>query len=196
MRGMGEGEVWQYRQADAETLRRWEAWASEARTQLAAAGLPVQAEGLDSAVGAGAVVTVDPGADDAGGVYVGWHPAPVLRVAGMQAALRTDPRDPALRHKGLVDDAMTRAIREILTAGGFTMGESPNDLVGELLYVVGPPAEPLLERLGLDALRASGARQEGPAPSGEPGPRRTPLRPYALRRRNVSVRPSSVNGVP
>jgi hypothetical protein len=130
----------------------------------------VQAEGLDSAVGLGVEVTVDPGADEAGGVYVGWHPAPVLRVAGMRAALRNDPRDPALRHKGVVGDAMTRAIGEILTAGGFTMGESPNDLAVEMLYVVGPPPEPLLDRLGLDALRESGVRREGPAPLGETGP--------------------------
>ncbi|MFI1734507.1 hypothetical protein ACH40E_35915 [Streptomyces acidicola] len=147
-----------YRRADAEMVRRWEAWANEARTQLAAAGLPIQAEHMNAAVGVGVVVTVDPGDDGAGGVYVGWNAAPVLRVAGMRAAWRGQVQDPVLQHGGAVEDVMTRAIRDILTAGGFTVGDSPNDFAQEKVYVLRPPSGPLLERLGLDALHAAGAR--------------------------------------
>ncbi|KUO23005.1 hypothetical protein [Streptomyces dysideae] len=93
-----------------------------------------------------------------GGVYVDWQPAPVLRVAVIRATWRQDPQDPAMRHGGAVRDAMMRAIRDILMAGGFEMGESPNDLAAGALYVVRPPEEWLLERLDLDSLRAAGAR--------------------------------------
>ncbi|MGW1169238.1 hypothetical protein ACWD42_28175, partial [Streptomyces sp. NPDC002550] len=62
------------------------------RTQLAAAGLPVEAERMDAAVSGGVEVTVDPGADEAGGVYVGRHPAPVLTSAGTRRPCCGRPR--------------------------------------------------------------------------------------------------------
>ncbi|MGW3143148.1 hypothetical protein ACWDG1_00410 [Streptomyces sp. NPDC001177] len=160
-----------YRQADAETLRRWEAWASEARTQLAAAGLPVEPHGLDPAVGAGAVVEVDPGADEAGGVYVSWRPAPVLRVAAMRCAMAQRSDDPVLGHIRAIDEAMTEAIRAVLTAGGFVIGESPNDFAEGAVCVIGPPRRRLLESLGLEAPCCPGVPDmgRGPAPVGGPG---------------------------
>ncbi|UXY27027.1 hypothetical protein [Streptomyces sp. HUAS TT20] len=160
------------RQADAETLRRWEAWASEARTQLAAAGLPVEPHGLDPAVGAGAVVEVDPGADEAGGVYVSWRPAPVLRVAAMRRAMEQRSDDPVLGHMNAIDKAMTEAIRAVLTAGGFEIGDSPNDFAEGTVYVIGPPRRRLLESLGLDAPCCGGAPDmgRGSVPVGGPGP--------------------------
>lgn len=84
VRGMSERASWEYRQADAETRRLWEA-AHDVRTQPAAAGLPVQPEHTVAKVGAGAVVDVDYGDDSAGGVYVGRDPAPVPRRAGVRA---------------------------------------------------------------------------------------------------------------
>ncbi|MFF4544264.1 hypothetical protein [Streptomyces sp. NPDC001435] len=169
---MDDQEFAGYRQADAETLRRWEAWASEARTQLAAAGLPVEPHGLDPAVGAGAVVEVDPGADEAGGVYVSWRPAPVLRVAAMRCAMEQRPEDPVLGHIGAIDSAMTEAIRAVLTAGGFDIGDSPNDFAEGAVYVIGPPRRRLLESLGLEAPCCGGVpgMGRGPAPVGGPGP--------------------------
>ncbi|MDT7847609.1 hypothetical protein [Streptomyces justiciae] len=104
----GDGGVRGYRQVDAATLRRWEAWATEARTQLAAAGLPVQAEYMAPAVGGGAV-----------------------------------------------SEAIVEAIRAVLTRGGFTVEDSPNEYALGRLYLVSPPRTPLPDML------------EGPASSGE-----------------------------
>jgi hypothetical protein len=75
-------------------------------------------------------VTVDPGADDVGGVYIGW------RRRGEDACDPGHPHGRGLRAEG----------------------ESPNDLAVGVLYVTRPPRESLLERLGLDSLRAAGAR--------------------------------------
>ncbi|MFF5492965.1 hypothetical protein [Streptomyces aquilus] len=153
--GEGEGGARGYRQADAATLRRWEAWASEARTQLAAAGLPVQAEYMEPAVGGGAVVEVDPGDDATGGVYVGWQPASVLRTAGQRLSVHTEHGLRVLRHKRAVTEAIVEAMRAVLTRGGFTVKDSPDEYSLGSLYLVSPPGTPLLDML------------EGPASSGE-----------------------------
>lgn len=160
------------RQADAETLRRREAWASEARTQLAAAGLPVEAHGLDPALGAGAVVEVDPAADEAGGVYVSWRPAPVLRVAAMRCAIEQRSGDPVLGYIRALDEAMTKAIRAVLTAGGFVLDESMGDFAEGVVRVIRPPRGRLLASLGLDAPLGEGMAclGRGPAPVQEPDP--------------------------
>jgi hypothetical protein len=146
---MGERESWEYRQVDAVTLRRREAWAREVRTQLAAAGLPMQAD-MQAPVGAGVVVEVDPGDDRAGGVYVGWDTAPVLRMAALRRSVHTEERKQVLRHVIAVEEAMTRAIRDILTTGGFTLGENPNPYATGMLYVTRPPQKALLSELGLE----------------------------------------------
>ncbi|MGW7526311.1 hypothetical protein [Streptomyces sp. NPDC054783] len=122
---MGEQTYYGFERADAETLHRRQVWAGEVRTQLAAAGPPVQAEHMDVAVSGGVEVTADPGADEAGGVYVGRHPAPALRTASMRAAQRQDAQDPALRYSGAVGGATMAAIRDILTAGGHGGGAPP-----------------------------------------------------------------------
>ncbi|GAA4560135.1 hypothetical protein GCM10023193_19400 [Planotetraspora kaengkrachanensis] len=56
-----------------------EVLASAVRNELAAAGLPVLAPGLDSVLAAGAEVNIDDGADAAGGVFVGSQANPRLR---------------------------------------------------------------------------------------------------------------------
>jgi hypothetical protein len=118
-------------------------------------------------VGARAVVDVDHGDDSAGGVYVGWDPAPVLRRAGLTAfrayvhaeeGTHAEERPWVLRHEHVVGEAMTEAMRVILTAGGFTLGDSPTDYAVGMLYVASPPETPLRDTL------------EGPAPSGGAGP--------------------------
>jgi hypothetical protein len=146
--GMREREGRVPRRADAETLRRREALAWEVRTQLAAAGLPIRAEGLGAEVGSGVDVVVDPLDDITGcGVYVGWDPAPVLRTAVLRVSVHTERGKRVLRHSSAVGEAMKGAMRTILTAGGFTVGDSPDPYAPDMLYVLGEPPTPLLDTL-------------------------------------------------
>jgi hypothetical protein len=55
------------------------------RDELAAAGLPVPAPGLNPVLAGGAEVMVDGGADMAGGVFVRWSASPRLRTGPHQA---------------------------------------------------------------------------------------------------------------
>lgn len=57
-----------------------------------------------------------------------------------------------------VGQAMTEAMRVILSAGGFTLGDSATDCAVGMSYVVSPPETPLQDRL------------EDPAPSVGAGP--------------------------
>jgi len=139
------------RRAEAETLRRREAVAWEVRTQLAAAGLPIQAEGLGAEVGSGVDVVVDPMDDITGtGVHVGWDTAPVLGTAVLRVSAHTDEGLRVLRHNAAVGEAMKEAIRAILTAGGFTLGDSPDPYAPGMLYVLSPPPVRLLRQLQLE----------------------------------------------
>lgn len=96
----------------------WEDLADAVRAELTAAGLTVVRDGSHDSPGAR--VTVDEGS-----VCVGWNPgAEVTRAA--VAVLRRgaytvdhDDAHPAVRHNGLVVDAMNDAIARILTASGF-----------------------------------------------------------------------------
>ena len=60
----------------ADELAGMEALARRVRNELAAAGLPVPAPGLNPVLAAGAEVMVDDGADTAGGVFAGWSTIP------------------------------------------------------------------------------------------------------------------------
>ncbi|MEU5536583.1 hypothetical protein [Streptomyces sp. NPDC020362] len=105
---------------------------------LAAAGLPVRAPGPDSAEPAGAVVEVDPGVVT-GGVFISWDPAPALRTAASRCRAERRYLDPVCGFEAAARDAMTEAIRAVLTAGGFVLGGHPNDSEIGMLYVNRPP---------------------------------------------------------
>jgi hypothetical protein len=141
---MGDG----YQQASAETRRRWSRLAEDVSTELAAAGLPV-VPGMDARVSAGVSVAIDPGADAAGGVYVEWRLHPWLTSAVRECTLQHQLEAPVVRYGAHVADVMREAIRQILATGGFTVHESPNELLAHMLYVAAGPRASLAERLGL-----------------------------------------------
>ncbi|MEU6081972.1 hypothetical protein [Streptomyces sp. NPDC047108] len=141
---MGDG----YQQASAETRRRWGMLAEDVSTELAAAGLPV-VPGMDARVSAGVRVAIDPGSDASGGVYVEWRIHPWLASAITRCTLQHQAEAPVVRYGAHVADVMREAIRQILTTGGFTVHESPNELVAHMLYVAAGPRGTLSERLRL-----------------------------------------------
>jgi hypothetical protein len=71
----------------SDELAGMEALALRVRNELAAAGLPVLVPGLNPGLDSGAEVEVDPGADAAGGIFVGWSASPHLR----ECAVRAEP---------------------------------------------------------------------------------------------------------
>ncbi|BBH69465.1 hypothetical protein ACTI_61500 [Actinoplanes sp. OR16] len=98
--------------------------AASVRDELRSAGLTVL--GPEDRHGGAEVDT------DGDGVWVCWHPGAELVDAGL-AALRRGAYRPggeqhrSLRHRGVVDEAITRAIKEILEAAGFTVREGADE---------------------------------------------------------------------
>jgi hypothetical protein len=111
----------------AEILAERERIAARARDELAAAGLPVVAPGLDSVLSQGVEVTVDPFDDGHGGVSVAWRSSPRLRSCVLRAVKLNLLDDPAFAHQRVVLEAMLPAITAILTSAGFTVRDSLND---------------------------------------------------------------------
>lgn len=89
--------------------------AARVAQELQRAGLPVARDSES----AGAVIEVDQGADDAGGVYVTWNPSADLATAAAAAVGRGDVDDPRIEHAGHVSLVMRRAVVELLAAAGF-----------------------------------------------------------------------------
>jgi hypothetical protein len=85
-----------FQKASAGELASRQALAQRVRNELGAAGLPVPAPGLSPVLAAGAEVTVDEGADAAGGVFVSWSASPRLPTA----PVFTSPTGKPLRHSG------------------------------------------------------------------------------------------------
>jgi hypothetical protein len=132
----------------AEVLDRWGRLAAQVRDALAGAGLPVAPDRDDCLAGAtvgyfaGATVDVDPGDDDAGGVFVRWHPHRRLTNAALAAVAEQRFDDPALGHFGAVAEAMRQAIWSILDAAGFALADPHTDYRPlEIQVVAGPPDE-------------------------------------------------------
>jgi hypothetical protein len=129
-----------FEKVDAGGLADLEAFALRVRDELAAAGLPVLAPGLHSALTAGADVEVDAGADAVGGVFVGWFASPRLRECAVRAVRLKLLDDPVLRHSGQVGVAMKQAMTAVLTSAGFTVLDADDEYRPLQLRVVSPPA--------------------------------------------------------
>ena len=105
---------------------------------LAAAGIPASASENPSQDG-GAVITVDTGADEAGGVYVAWQLPRVQHdelLTYLQAGLQSHP---AVEYSFEVWRAMREAIMAILNAAGLAAARSEdhNDMAPLQVLVTG-----------------------------------------------------------
>ncbi|MGW4461273.1 hypothetical protein [Micromonospora sp. NPDC004704] len=125
----------------AAVLDEWKHLAAQVRGVLAEAGLPVAAEGDDDYF-AGVTVDVDPGDDEAGGVFVLWRPHRRLGNAVVVSVTEQRMDDPVLRHFGAIAEAMRQAIWSILDSAGFTVTDPHTDYRPLQLQVVDGPAEP------------------------------------------------------
>ncbi|MFD7971813.1 hypothetical protein [Streptomyces clavifer] len=103
---------------DAAVLAERERIATRARSELAAAGLPVVVPGLDQIVSSGVEVSVCE-FDDCSGVKVAWRCSSRLWLSAKQAVDFERPDMPLIQHHRPVVEAMTPAIRTILVSAGF-----------------------------------------------------------------------------
>ena len=125
----------------ADELAGMEALARKVRNELAAAGLPVPAPGLNPVLAGGAEVTVDPGADTAGGVFAGWSASPRLGECTSRALRLRLLDDPLLRHSSQITAAMMQAMAAILTSAGFTVEDANDEYRPHQLRVTDGPAQ-------------------------------------------------------
>lgn len=110
---------------------RYERLAQRVRDELAAAGLPVTAPGLNGGFATGAEVRVSTwnqhfGAADPE-VLVSWHVSPRLRGRAEEDARRADGATPAVRQSDEARTAMATAMTAILTAAGYTARDHGNE---------------------------------------------------------------------
>ena len=153
-----------FERVSADELAVREVLASRVHNELAAAGLPVLAPGLNPVLAGGADVTVDNGADTAGGVYLGWSASPRLGECTSRALRLRLLGDPLLRHSSQIAAAMMQAMATILTSAGFTVEDANDEYRPYQLRVVeGPaPGMPPMWSLRDDELAMPGWKATGP----------------------------------
>jgi hypothetical protein len=129
-----------FEKVSGDKLAGMEALALRVRNELAAAGLPVLAPGMNPVLASGAEVEVDGGADAAGGIFVGWSASPRLRECAVRAFRLRLMDDPLLRHSSQVGAAMMQAMGAVLASAGFTVEDANDEYRPHRLRVVSGPA--------------------------------------------------------
>ncbi|MFG2677281.1 hypothetical protein [Streptomyces sp. NPDC048445] len=128
---------------NAAVLAERERIATRARSELAAAGLPVVVPGLDKIVSSGVEVSVCE-YDDCSGVKVTWWCSPRLWLSAKRA-LDCEPRDmPLIEHQRTVVEAMTPAIRTILVSAGFKVFDPQGNRAPRSIDVLSAPQAEVL----------------------------------------------------
>ncbi|MFE7859948.1 hypothetical protein [Streptomyces sp. NPDC057403] len=128
-----------FERVSAEESAALQALARRVRNELAAAGLPVLAPGLDSDLAGGAEVDIDDGADAAGGVFVGWQASPRLQACARRAFGLKQLNEPVLRHSSAVGAAMMQAMAAVLSSAGFGVEDARDDYRPQQLRVLARP---------------------------------------------------------
>ncbi|MFD8985483.1 hypothetical protein, partial [Streptomyces sp. NPDC059564] len=115
------------------------AW--KVRNELAAAGLPVLAPGMNPVLAGGAEVDIDDGADTAGGVFVAWQASPRMRACASRAFRLKQLDEPVLRHSSAVGAAMMRAMAQVLASARFSVEDARDEYRPQQLRILaGPPS--------------------------------------------------------
>lgn len=117
--------------------------ANSAVQTLQAAGLPtvVATDPLHPPTGPGVVIAIDPGDDAAGGIWAHWECADAVGERAGHDLLTGRHDSPSIAFHGAVVEAMQKAIIAILTASGFTVRASDDDIQPFAIRVVEVPAE-------------------------------------------------------
>ncbi|AZP15092.1 hypothetical protein EJC51_02465 [Streptomyces aquilus] len=130
-----------FERVGSEESAALEVLAYKVRNELAAAGLPVLAPGLDSVLAGGVEVDIDDGADAAGGVFVAWQASPRLRACARRAFALKQLDEPVLRHSSAIGAAMKQAMAAVLASAGFTVEDARDEYRPQQLRVLaGPPS--------------------------------------------------------
>lgn len=130
-----------FERVSVEEAAALQALSWKVRNELAAAGLPVVAPGMDSVLAGGAEVDVDDGADAAGGVFVAWTASPRLQACARLAFGLKQLNEPVLRHSSAVGAAMMQAMAAVLSSAGFIVEDARDEYRPQQLRVLaGPPA--------------------------------------------------------
>ncbi|MFD7055231.1 hypothetical protein ACFWBS_45025 [Streptomyces mirabilis] len=130
-----------FERVGAEESAALESLAWKVRNELAAAGLPVLASGMNPVLTGGAEVDIDDGADAAGGVFVAWQANPRLRACASRAFRLKQLDGPVLRHSSAVGAAMTEAMAQVLASAGFSVEDARDEYRPQQLRVLaGPPS--------------------------------------------------------
>jgi hypothetical protein len=130
--------------AAIDIIARRESLAGRVRDELAAAGLPIAAAGMNPQLQQpGAEVRVDPLVDCHAPVRVEWRTDRTLAELSQRFALAGRVDAPAVCHYQVVVDAMLQTMSVILAAAGFTVRDSTNDFAPLTLEILdGPTVTP------------------------------------------------------
>ena len=112
-----------FEHVDDEAAHRLRDLADRVLAILTAAGIPAYASENPGPDG-GAVVTVDTGADEAGGVYIGWQLPRAQHDELLSCLLAGQQSRPAVQYSFEVWRAMREAIMAILNAAGLAAARS------------------------------------------------------------------------
>lgn len=123
-----------YKTASDDVLDSLEALAHRVRDELVKAGLPLLDEDNAEEL-AGAVIEVDRGADEGGGVFLRWEPSPELADLEADAVASGEFENPAIAHSGLVAEAMRDAMAAILRSAKLVVDNSDDELRPFTLHV-------------------------------------------------------------
>ncbi|MFF5257096.1 hypothetical protein ACFY4K_34415 [Streptomyces leeuwenhoekii] len=128
-----------FERVSAEESATLESLAGKVRNELAAAGLPVLAPGLDPVLAGGAEVDIDHGADAAGGVFVAWQASPRLQACAHRAFALKQLDEPVLRHSSAIGAAMMQAMAAVLASAGFSVEDARDEYRPQQLRVLAGP---------------------------------------------------------
>lgn len=119
--------VVQFERVDDEGVAQLLDLADKARTALLRAGLPVSLTS-DNSDAPGALIEVDEGADEAGGVFITWSLSPEFTAEVSGFLLSGEITHPSIQLSGEIKAAMIDSILKMLNSSGLSAALSDDDM--------------------------------------------------------------------
>ena len=117
----------QFERVDDEGVAQLLDLADKARTALLRAGLPVSLTS-DNSDAPGALIEVDEGADEAGGVFITWSLSPEFTAEVSGFLLSGEITHPSIQLSGEIKAAMIDSILKMLNSSGLSAALSDDDM--------------------------------------------------------------------
>ncbi|PSK96769.1 hypothetical protein CLV63_11066 [Murinocardiopsis flavida] len=127
--------------ADREVMDERNRLAMQVVEDLAAAGLPVVSE-ISPTYQSGVEVTVDPLADEQGGVYVTWRTHEILRRQAVYGECPPEIAEARADYWHTAMATMAETLRGLLAAAGFEAGHYAGDFHTNTVRVTGRTGAP------------------------------------------------------